>query len=448
MHARSAQLTAQELLGVFRRRRKYFVIPFAALVFMSICGVIFLPKKYESSTTILVQRDEVLNPLVNYTMAVSMASEDRLKTFNEIVYSLSAIQTLIDSLGLDRANFSEEQRQDLVTKIRKNIETERPGSETFKITYMDSDPDRSQRGVAILARYFIKTVLDVENQRNELAVQFFENKLDELRQKFDQGEKEIVSVMRSRIGEMPVENQTLWENMEDVNKRIGIIEEQEKQYRHGQALLAQIPDANSVKNNLPTLFELQRLDLPQSNELQPLVLKYDEDTRKYTFRYPEVRKLTLQIFDLLTAMKDAIETDITRLQHERSDLEVHKGSLVGNLQQSTAYKEIDKDKTSSFEIVRNLYDDMKVKLEQARTTRDLGRKGGEQFIMLDPPIVPTSPAKPNRVQLLGGGAGLGLFVGIFSAGLAELLDPTIRSPQDIFTYKKKIVAFLPENASS
>src|SRR6267142_1482121 len=102
MQIPSAQITAQEAINVFRRRKKYFYIPFCLFVGISICGILFLPKKYESSTTILVQRDEVLNPLVNYTMAVSMASEDRLKTFNEIVYSVSAIQTLMDSLNLDQ----------------------------------------------------------------------------------------------------------------------------------------------------------------------------------------------------------------------------------------------------------------------------------------------------------------------------------------------------------
>src|ERR1041385_9309804 len=142
---RPAQLSAQELVGVLRRRKRHLIYPFLIVILISTLGALLLPKKYESSTTILVQRDEILNPLVNYTMAVSIASEDRLKTFNEIVFSKTAIQTLIDSLQLDKGIKTEEAKEDLVKRIQKNIKNERPGSATFRISFVDTDPVRAQQ---------------------------------------------------------------------------------------------------------------------------------------------------------------------------------------------------------------------------------------------------------------------------------------------------------------
>ncbi len=92
-------------------------IPIIAITALCGLGSFLLPSKYESSTTILVQHDESINPLISYEEAMSMASEDRLRTINEIIYSRSTIQKLIDSLGIGSTAKTESQRQLLVERI-------------------------------------------------------------------------------------------------------------------------------------------------------------------------------------------------------------------------------------------------------------------------------------------------------------------------------------------
>src|ERR1041384_6352140 len=268
---RPAQLSAQELVGVLRRRKRHLIYPFLIVILISTLGALLLPKKYESSTTILVQRDEILNPLVNYTMAVSIASEDRLKTFNEIVYSNASIQKRIDSLNLDSGVRPGKEMEDLIKTIKKNIETERPGSATFKISFTDTDPLRAQRGALLLAHHFIAEILKVENQRNELAVQFFEKKLDEFRDKFESQQKEMVNLLRTRVQESPVENKTLISNVEEVDKDVAETEQKVKDYERGLSLIQQVSSGLSTEGDKQALFDLDRMDLPQIAQLHPLV---------------------------------------------------------------------------------------------------------------------------------------------------------------------------------
>lgn len=94
------------------------------------------------------------------------------------------------------------------------------------------------------------------------------------------------------------------------------------------------------------------------------------------------------------------------------------------------------------DIYRKLYDEMKVKLEQAKTTRDLGKEARNQFVVIEPPVVPDEPAKPNKILLMGGGLALGLFLGLIVAAVAELLDTTIRRPEDIKEFQKPVVAYI------
>lgn len=444
---RAPQLTFQEALAVFRRRRPSFVFPFSIVFGLCVVGAFVLPRKYESSTTIMVQRDEVLNPLVSYTMAVTMASEDRLRTFNEIVYSKKTITVLIDSLQLNEVETTEKERQELIETIRKNITTERPGSSTFRISYLDTDPVRAQRAASLLANYFIETILKVENQRNEMTVEFFEKKLEELRQKYETGQKEMVTLLRSRISEMPMESRVVSGKLEDVEKDIGEIDDRVKTYQREFTTLKAFPEALYTNNGMQLLFDLSRKDLPHVGELRSLVARYDELTRRYTAQYPEVQRLQKQISHHLEIMKNAVETEIAKSRKARWDMERRRSQLVEELKKLSVTQQLDRDKESNLGIYRGLYDEMKIKLEQARTTRDIGRRSGEQFIIIDPALVPTEPSKPNRLLIIIGGLCFGTFLGIFAVATAEMLDTRIRAARDVSPYKKRVIAYIHDGTT-
>ena len=439
-----AQLSAKEVLAMFRRRKKYLVLPALLVTTLCVLGAFILPRKYESSTTIMVQRDEVLNPLMNFTMAVSTASEDRLRTFNEIVYSKATIQVLIDSLNLGGSIHSEFDRQELIKTIRKNIQTERPGPTTFRIAYLDVDPVRARQAVQLMASHFIQTVLRVENQRNELAVEFYEAKLEELKQKFETIEGQMVAELRSDISEMPTEGRTISGRIDETDSQIGVIDERIKNYQRAMTPLQSATDQVGSDAGKEALFELVRLDIPYAGDMRTLVQKYDELTRRYTYRYPEVQKIQKQITDLLAIMRSSIDDEIAKLRKNRWDIESHRTQLIDELKKTSVNQQVDKEKQSNVDIYRGLYEDMKIKLEQARTTRDLGRRGSEQFIIIDPAIVPTEPSKPNRLLISAGGAALGLFLGILIVMTTEILDSRIRVARDLSVYRKRIIAYIPE----
>ncbi len=409
-------------------------------------GAYLLPNKYESGVTVLVQRDEVLNPLVSYEMAVTMASDDQLKTFNEIIFSKTTIQMLIDSLGLTEGKhlFTEEDRQELIKKIRKNIQTERPGTTSFRITYLDTDPERAQQGALLLANYFIKTILQVANQRNELAVQFFESKLGELRQRFEESQKDLIASMQKSIEDQPSGNAVLNIQIEESEKNLGDIDARVKMYQQALDILERFPEAMKDEGGKTQLYALARMDIPYTYDLRPLLTKYEDYTRRYTASYPEVVKLKGQILDMLSLMRSAIESELAKLRSNRLEAEKQRTALVENLKKSSVTKQEGEAQRSDYDIYKKLYDDMQVKVEQARTSRDLGREGRNQFTIIDPPIVPTEAAKPNRPLIILGGSCLGIFVGFLTVGIAEILDTTIRSKRDVEVYQRPVIAFVPD----
>ncbi len=92
---------AQDLKAAAKRRLLLLILSPILFVIAALLAIYFIEPKYQSSTTILVQKDEMLNPLVMYEIAVNIADEDRIQSLNEIIYSRSTIEILIDSLNLD-----------------------------------------------------------------------------------------------------------------------------------------------------------------------------------------------------------------------------------------------------------------------------------------------------------------------------------------------------------
>jgi len=438
-----AQFSAHDIVNLIVRRKKLIKVSFSVVFLLSTLCAFILPRKYESSITILVQRDETLNPLVSYEMAVSMASEDRLRTFNEIIFSRPSIEALIDSIGLRRSIGSTRQQEDLIKELRKNIKTDRKG-DSFSITYVDVDPVRAQAAVSAIENFFVKTELQVEHQRDELTVEFFEKKLDDLRQKFEENQKQMVSLLRQRIQEQPTENRGLYTQVENADKQISDIDTRIKTYEHELGVLRSLPQSLESAKGRQALDELQRADLPLSGDLHTVLAKRDELLQRYTPQYPEVQKLGGQVTELLDRMRKALETEISKQQSDLFTLQQKRGQSINDLKQSSVTQRVDQDKEADYGIYQKLYDEMKVKLEQARTARDLGKRAANQFVVIDPAQVPAEATKPNRTLLIAGGFGLGLFMGLLAAVGAELMDTRVRSPLDVEVYGKPIIAFIPE----
>ncbi|MBI4547760.1 MAG: hypothetical protein HY707_07265 [Ignavibacteriae bacterium] len=443
---RTAQVTLREFIGVYRLRKKLLFIPLSIVTILSILGAFTLQSRYEATTTILVQREDIPNPLLSYELSLRMGEDDRLRTFDEIISSRITIKKLIDSLGLGKDVRSEAEEQAIVENVRSNIQTERKGSDSFSITYTSSDPYRTQRAASLLANFFIETILQVKNQRNDLAVQFYEKKLEEIRKKFETSQKKVVSALHSRLGNMPVENRILYTQIENLDRKIGEFDSRIKEYQQGLGVLRTLPKVLHAKSGKQTLYDLQRTDVPFAADLRTLLTRYDEYIRRYTVKYPEVEKLESQIIELLGRMRSSMESELTGLQSERLEFEKQRTAIIAELKESSVQQRIG-DVESDFDIYKKLYDEMTLKLEQAQTTRDLGEKGASHFIIIDPAVVPTRPTKPNRSNIILGGFGLGLFLGIVAMALKELLDTTLRGPRDIEIYEKPVIALITDGGS-
>ena len=439
-----SQFSMRDLKLFVARRKKYLIFPPIIVTAVCVLGAYMLPKKYESSTTIWVQPDEILNPLVSYQMAVQLASSDRLETFMEIVYSRKTIETVIDSVGLGRGVEEGIAWDNLIEKVRASIRTGRKGSDSFTISYLDTDPVRAQKMVSSLARTFIETRIRGEARRNELTVEFFERKLREYQEKFESTQHDMVTLLLQRMRQRPTGSSGLYSRLEDLDRQIQTQNDKARADEQALTQLALFPDGFHSDEGKQALAELRRASLPYADELRASMAQYDEVSSRYTPLFPEVGKAINEVQEILRKMRVAVESERSALTGQIASLQASRQQTIEELMQYSVDQQEDLSKKSNYNLYQRLYEDMKTKLEQAKITQELGKNAENSFIIIDPPRVPAKPSKPNQALIIAGGSVFGLVLALAGALVAEFLDSRLRTLHDLEVFQVPVIALLPQ----
>ncbi len=432
---------AQDLKAAVKRRRLLLILTPILFVIAAMVAVYFIEPKYESTTSILVQKDETLNPLVLYEIAVHIASEDRIQSLNEIIYSRSTIEILIDSLKLDSDVKSEADRQELIANTQNNISTRLRSTDAFEISFLDSNPERARNGAELLANHFINTKLLMESRRHEETVSFFSDKLSEIESIVSNQRDQSITITSDRMRDLPSDSDALQDRLQNIEGQLDAIEWRLLQEEEKLEALRSFQNETNIAQGINYLYKLPLSDMQFGDELNQLLNEYDNLRQQFTESYPRLRSLAEQIKQIADRMPPTLTTNIQRLNSQKQDLNAQKQRVVGDMQQFFVATQRASSQQSDFSIYEGLQAEMRVKLEQARMTRDIGMRAADQFIVLDPAIVPEKPASPNKTLILGIGLLLGVVLGIVASAVAEVMDTTVRGEADI-PINKPIIAYI------
>jgi len=196
-------------LTLVSRRRWFIIVPFCLAVIVGMALVFNLPKVYEASTMILVQPQRVPEKMV--ASVVDSDIENRINTLSQQVLSRSNLERVIDQFKL----FSDPKAanmlmEDKLENLRKRIKVEvgratraRRDTDSFSITYRDTDPQNTMRVANGLATFFIDENL---KSREGMAVgtsDFLESELESMRKRLEEQEQLLKKFREKNMGELP-----------------------------------------------------------------------------------------------------------------------------------------------------------------------------------------------------------------------------------------------------
>jgi succinoglycan biosynthesis transport protein ExoP len=471
----------QQYVGVIRRRHMYFLIPFFLgwLVVWSASWV--LPSRYRSGTLILVEQPSMPKDYV--TPNVTDDLQARLQSITQQILSRTRLLHIIEASNLYAKDHSHLNPDDLVDRMRKDIEIELvrdAGHQitSFNIYYSSYDPHVAQQVTSELTNLFISENLELRQQKSEDTTKFLESQLETARQTLAEQEEKVRAYKDQHLGELPTQLASNLQILTGLQSQLQNEEDGLNADRQQNAYLQSMLEQSRALQRGTKTGEGAPIGLPAlDQELDKLKAQLADLSSHYTDRHPDVRKLKEQIAktekmreqalaDLkagatttssrnppasapddgdsrdgatiqLQGQLKANQIDIASKEHEIAALKAKINDYQTRLNQEPVREQQFADLTRGYEQSKANFDELlkKKNSSQMATSMELLQQG-EHFQMIDPPSLPSKPDFPNRLKFCGIGLGIGLALGGGVAGGTEYLDDRLYN-------EKALKALLP-----
>jgi polysaccharide chain length determinant protein (PEP-CTERM system associated) len=468
-------INLQQYVGTIRRRHMYFLIPFFVgwLVVWSASWV--LPSRYRSSTLILVEQPSMPKDYV--TPNVNDDLQSRLQSITQQILSRTRLLRIIDQLNLYATSRGRLNSDELVERMRKDIEIElvrgdRNQITSFNIYFSSHDPHVAQQVTSELTNLFISENLELRQQKSEDTTKFLESQMETARQTLAEQEEKVRVFKDLHLGELPTQLGSNLQILAGLQAQLQNEEDGLNAARQQNAYLQSIMTQSRTFQKGTKTGEGAPIGLPAiDQELDKLKAQLADLSSHYTERHPDVRKLEDQIAKTEKLREQALaklkagsattsgsgnsptpededsrdgatiqlqgqlkanQIDIATKEHEIAALKAKISDYQGRLNQEPVREQQFADLTRGYEQSKANYDELlkKKNSSQMATSMELLQQG-EHFQMIDPPSLPLKPDFPNRLKFCGIGLGIGIVLGFAVAGGTEFLDDRLYNEKEL-----------------
>ncbi len=487
----SAQLAqVVHLLNVVWRARWWGIATLVVCVGIGLAASYILPNEYRSTTMILVERQKVPEAYVRATVSDSM--QERLKTISQQILSRSRIRQVIEEydlvrdpttaeLVLERLHLADNtllvgwgvglglipdpkkvrSANSLVTRFKKSVKINVVGRQGFSVAYRGHDPLTVMRVTNALAGMFISENLKLRESRAEGTTRFLSSQLEQARQELEERERGVQALKKRFMGALP----------DQLDANLRALDRLQLQLQHIDETLNQLSEQKGfvqkqligAERQLAEMSEEARTALraqdPLARQLAALEAKLARLRTQYTDRFPEVAQVKAQIDEIRFRMDSMgvreiknqelekvpviadlnvrlveISQEVDNLRQRKAKLTAEYASYKARVEQAPEVEQELQKLQRDYTIMQANYQALLQKEMNARLAESLERRQkGEQFRVLDPANLPTTPISPDRNMILAFSTVLGLLLGAGGAIGLDLLRPRFHSGQDITT---------------
>jgi len=462
---RNGEFTLTEISRIFRR---YWWIPVLTTIVLGLTGyaaTVVLPKKYTSSTLVLVEQPTVPTEFVKPVVTDDL--NHRLASMKEQILSRSRLQPIVEQYNLYPNLRATTHMEDLVEKLRKAVDVEliqpMPGSDNkqppgFQVSVTFGKPALAQEICTQITSMFMEQNVKRREQQAADTTEFLSQQLADAKAKLDEQDKKLADFKSRNLGVLPEQEQTnlsllsgMNTQLESANQALSLAH-QERAFN--QTMLSQ----------QEATWKAQKAGLENPDSLdQQLAVLQDQlaaSLSKYTPEHPDVIKLKSQIEELkkriaadatkdvngpppspfrepasiqqLRAKLKQDDLNIAELTKRQSQIQTDIRTLQGRIQASPVVEQQFKELTRNYQTASELYNELLKKRENSAMATTLEhQQESETFKVLDPPSLPDNPSFPKKTVFIGGGLGAGLVVALAILYLLALNDKAMYSQRDI-----------------
>lgn len=426
------------------------------LFLISCIFTLILPPLYHSEATISIEQQSIPLDMVRSTVVIY--ADQRIKQIEKNLMSINNLSEIIKNFDLYPHQKNKLSIAELAYKFRKqtaivigNEEVIIKGRRStatlsFKLAFEHKNPITAQKVTNALVNFFIEEDKKERTKKAKATTTFLDEEANKFIIKIKKIEKEIAKYKEINSKSLP---ELLAVNLGTISR----IETSLLQLDSQEKILIEKGDL-SQSQLLITSPTLLSVDGTLPNTLPVLEERYNLLLSKYSKSHPDV-KAAKRLVDNFEAPKGAkkiesninnpayiqLQNDIKFTARNLENIKEQKTSLKKKLKETeaniTKTPQIEReyaDLMRNLENNKNKYQDLNSKALEARLSQTLEEEQkAEKFTVIDSPIVPTEPEKPNRLKLLLIGFIISIGVGLGVGLLAEIMDGRIRGNKSLIS---------------
>lgn len=450
------QLSFHDYVSIARRRALVIILTFGAVLAASVVVALLTPRVYEANGTILAEGPQIPGDVVRSTVGGDVeqrieAISQRIMTRENLLRIAATHQVfdVQDGPALRESDIATAMRESISLRLLGNIAAyQRPGATIpFNLSFQHGSPEKALEVTKALVTLFIESGSRARVQQATQTTEFLSQEAEKLRAQLEDLEQQIANYKRRQGGALP--------GLDAIN--VASI----------QSLEADLRASEREQNN--ALDELRTLEVdlraaragvlapggatttgpsPTEQELDRAKAEMARISGIYTENHPDIRAQVRRIEALEKTLATEAQASnparsaaaaqmrlaVSRLEVQvaaaraRADLQAdQQGKLRSAIAQLRSQiqraPQVERDLSvlqRDYDSAQAKYDDLRAKQLSAQVAENLeGEQQAERFTLLEPPLMPEYPIKPNRRKMVA----LGFFVALAAAaGVVLLLE--------------------------
>jgi len=451
-------------------RRYWWILPITILAAGAIgyAATLVLPKKYTSSTMVLVEP-----PAVDQGVLPTTTQEDlyrHLASMKEQILSRSRLQTIILKFNVFPKR-KEDHMDDLVDDLKKTIEVEliqpMPGSQDrqppgFHVSVTLADAVVAQQVCTEITSMFMEQNASSQVKKIDETTAFLTQQLAEAKANLDEQDQKLADFKSKHLGILPDQEQANLNMLTGMNSQLEAntqaINRAQQDKTFNESLLSQQQtlwrQAQSGTGNTDNL----------DQQLATLQDEYSALSAKYTPEHPDVVKTQAAIEEVKKRIAAAAAAGSDSKSNNATATSVHEPPQIQQLrtkikqddlniadllrQQATIQKDIStlrahvqaspmveqqiKELTRNYQTALDHYNDLLKNQQKSAMLKDLqNQQEAETFRVLDAPSMPMTPSFPKKIVFVGGGLGAGFALAVGILYLLAMSDKAMYTEGDV-----------------
>jgi len=441
--------TVREMFDALRRRRWLAMWVGASVLLVAGAVICALPPEYQAESMMQIEPHQV--PPDFFPTSIT-SFEDRMRTLKHGLLARPVLERVLET-----TDFYPGWRKNpnvAIEKLRRDVEVRLEGEVAggppallFVVEVRGPDRAKVAKAADIIPRTYAELTHKVlQAQSVNLRVTLAEQ-LADLSKQLEAEEAKLVAFKSRYSSETPEANESNLRSLSNLGSQIDLrLAELADARRRRTALIASLPeptsgagfaagDAADVLRRLQTARAAYGPDHPDVKRLERQYLDASARDAEELKRFQR---------DRLDTQSERLDAEIREQEQAIRDLKSQSAAIQRRLDAAPRVAEEYRARSRDYETIRAKYTTTLARASDARAAEALlAADSPLLFRVVESAALPSTPAGPNRLDLMLAALAAALGAGLLAVACAEYFDSSLRGPQDADSFGVSVLASIP-----